>query len=349
MRFGVIAMALVACSVQPVSQPVPPVTHQAADLRVKLSLLFSENVLLIAKQSEAAANHSDEYPGYVALMATNADDLRSVVDLAFGDTGANDFFALWTAHDVNVVEYTIGVVTHNQERANQALVRFGESGTALADFFTSQLHLQSGTLAEQFNAELTPIELFVNDELNQNYQPMFPEIDAGYTAGSAIGDVLGPLIAAQFPDKFPGDATSHAVTLRVTVNDRLLERAYLISMATDAEINARDAERQQAEAQLAGNAGAIGVFKDAWARQVTAAEAYASDPSAKGLLTRDFVTALATAAAVPSNVIGDQASAMARVIEDQRTKSFNALAGDDRASATAMQPVADVIAPSVKG
>jgi hypothetical protein len=34
------------------------------------------------------------------------------------------------------------------------------------------------------------------------------------------------------------------------------------------------------------------------------------------------------------------------VIDDQRAKSFDSLAGDDRSAATAMQPVADALVQS---
>jgi hypothetical protein len=60
------------------------------------------------------------------------------------------------------------------------------------------------------------------------------------------------------------------------------------------------------------------------------------------------VSQLSAASGVPRTVVAHQTDAMARVIDDQRAKSYRTLAGDDRASATAMQPLADAIAASVK-
>jgi len=346
-RLGVVVLLLVACSVSTsTSPPTPAPSHQAADLRVRLSLLFGENVLIIAKQSEAAAEHSDEYSGYLGLLATNADDLRSEVELAFGNTAADEFFALWTGRNVNTVEYAIDVVTHNQDKSNQALTSLGDSDAKLAEFFDSRLQLTTGTLGERFNAEIAPMKEFVGDTVGQNYALMYREIDIAYLDGVGIGDVVAPLIAKQFPDKFPGDLSNQSANERSLMNVRLQERAYLLTMATDARIKGREVESQAVASMLTANANAMARFKDTWAKEVTSADAYASDASASAGLTQDFVSQLSTAAAVPWNVVAHQVDAMAKVIDDQRAKSYKALAGDDRASATAMQPLADAIATS---
>ncbi|HEX2680668.1 MAG TPA: hypothetical protein VHQ03_05195 [Candidatus Dormibacteraeota bacterium] len=348
-RLGVVVLLLVACSMPAPNAPNPGPSHQAAELRVRLSLLFGENVLIIAKESEAAANHSDEYAGYLGLLSTNANDLRSVIGLAFGHTAADEFFAQWNLHNVSAVEYAIGMVIHNPERALQAKTNLGQSGAGLADFFTSQLHLNRGTLTEKFNLQSDALERFIDDASGQNYRVMYPELSTANAVAAGMGDILAPLIAKQFPDKFPGDAASHNVELRSIFNDLLQERAYLITMATDARINGRDTEWQGAADTLDANARAIGRYKDALAQEVGAAETYASDPSASAGLTQAFVSQLSTTAGLPWSVVAHQADATARVIDDQRAKSYKALAGDDRASATAMQPLADAIAASVKG
>jgi hypothetical protein len=344
----VAVVALVACAGPVPSAPNPASSHQAADLRVRLSLLFGEDILIIAKESEAAVNHSDEYSGYLGLLSTNANDLRNVIGLAFGNTAADDFYARWSLHNVSAVEYAIGVVTHNQDRALQAKTNLGQSGAGLADFFTSQLHLNRGTLTEQFNLQSDTIERFIDDASGQNYRVMYLELHAANAEAAGMGDILGPLIAKQFPDKFPGDASNHLVELRAIINQLLQERSYLVTMATDARVNGRDAEWQGAAQTLDANAVAIGRYKDAWAQQVAAAATYASDPSASAGLTQAFVTQLSTAADIPWNVVAHQADATARVIDDQRSQSLRTLPGDDRAAATAMQPLADAIAPSIK-
>ena len=62
-----------ACDISPspAPSPSPSAPTQAADLRTQLDLLLTEHVVIVAKESAAAINHSAEYAGYTALLATN--------------------------------------------------------------------------------------------------------------------------------------------------------------------------------------------------------------------------------------------------------------------------------------
>jgi hypothetical protein len=73
------------------------------------------------------------------------------------------------------------------------------------------------------------------------------------------------------------------------------------------------------------------------------------DPASKKALTETFVSQLSSISATPASVISDQVNATIRVIDDQRTGALTSLAGDDRAAATAMQPLADSLAVSAQG
>lgn len=314
---------------------------------MRLSLLLGENVLLIAKEAEAAANHSDQYAGYIALLGDNADDLVGVIRLAFGNTAAGDFATLWSAQDANYINYSIGVVTHNRATADAALVRLlNDSAPKLADLFAGLAHMSPGSLTKEFVAPVAPIQGFIDDGSALNYKRMYTDMQVAYIAATGLGDVLAPLIVNEFPDKFPGDVSTKAVTDRLLTNKLLQQRAYLVTMATDAMINGRSAEAQAASAALASNATAIGTSKDLWTLQVTDVAAYVAkdDDASKTALTRDFAARLAASAHVSASLVADQAAATVKVIDDQRTKSYDALPVDDRIAAAAMQPIADAIA-----
>ena len=84
---GALGFMLVACSnstgaeTSPASGAPPAAvvaSSRAADLRTQLDLLLSEHVMIIAKESAAAVNHSDEYSSYTSLLTTNSTDLASV-------------------------------------------------------------------------------------------------------------------------------------------------------------------------------------------------------------------------------------------------------------------------------
>jgi len=73
------------------------------------------------------------------------------------------------------------------------------------------------------------------------------------------------------------------------------------------------------------------------------AYANASDSTARQRLTDSFVTRFSALTQVPAASIRDQVTATLVAIDDQRAKTYKTLAGDDRAAAGAMQPIADRI------
>jgi len=108
----------------PVSSSTPgpnPADSKAADLRIRLDLLLGEHVVVVAKQAVAAANHTDEYTGYATLLTTNADATVDVMRSAYGNTAATQLDQVWRIENGYVIDYTIGVVTHND--AGRAALR----------------------------------------------------------------------------------------------------------------------------------------------------------------------------------------------------------------------------------
>ncbi|MGZ6328203.1 MAG: hypothetical protein ACXWN2_05755, partial [Candidatus Limnocylindrales bacterium] len=69
----------------------------------------------------------------------------------------------------------------------------------------------------------------------------------------------------------------------------------------------------------------------------------ASDSSARQRLTDSFVTQFSALTHVSAASVRAQVTATLTAIDDQRAKSYKTLAGDDRAAAGAMQPIADRI------
>jgi len=314
-----------------------------------MDLLLGENIFLIAKVSAAAVNHSDQYPSYATVLGANADDLANLMRGAFGNTAADEFRTHWTAQNASLVEYANGVVTHNQDQADAATAAMAKETAQLAQFITTLTQLQTANTLAFLGGQLKRL---IDDDFAQKFDAMNADLDAAYSVGRVLGDFLGPRMAQLFPDKFPGDPSLASVTRRVALNGLLQEHAYLATMATDAAINGRTAEKRQALAALSTNANAIGsVLKDGsvgkvWAQEVLAVAAYAdhNDAASKQGMTGTFVTQLSAATHVPASLITDETGAIVKVIDDQRAKAFKTVAGDDRAAATAMQPIADAMA-----
>ena len=339
----------------------------AADLRTRLDLVLAEHVMIVAKESEAATYHSDEYPGYAGLLTINGSAVVDVIRPAVGNSAATLFDQVWSTQNGYFVDYSIGLVTHNQAKANGAmsglLTGFVPQLSQLVQGMT-QLPLDPMTqLATQ---QVLEVKAVIDDQFAQNQRMMYADLHTAYAHSSRIGDAIAVRIAQKYPDKFPGDPSSKAVDLRVSFNDLLQEHAYLATMATDAITAARSAEQAAAANALAANADALGTvfgalfgtgaatqFDKLWAARDADLITYATsgDATVGQRLSDSSTLQLADLVQTPDGVAvkaiqasaRNQVQATLKAVDDQRAKAFAQLADDDRAAAAAMEAVADPI------
>ncbi len=327
-------------------------------------------MIVVAKESVAAAGHTDEYTGYLSLL-TNATDLTDLMRSAFGDTAAGQFEQLWGVQNGYLVDYTIGLVTHNQNKSNGAMSGLINGFVPqFSQFVTTTTQLPLDPTTQLMTEQVLETQKMIDDQIAQNYPTMYADLRTAYAQTSRIGDALAPKIARKFPDKFPGDPSNKASDLRASLNDLLQEHAYLATMATDAAIGGRAVEQSAAAKALSDNADALGTlfsglfsasagtrFDQLWAAKDAAIAGYAAaaDAAAKqsalSKLTDTFVsqfsgfvqdsTGLISGASGSS--IQAQIQATIKVIDDQKAKAFAQLAADDRTAAAAMQSIADLV------
>jgi hypothetical protein len=350
-----IVLALGACNLQnnPAPSPSPTSAAQspAADLRTHLDLLLAEQVMIVAKESAAAVDHSDEYSAYTSLLATNSADLTAIVARAFGNTAGVQFAQLWNAQNGYLVDYAIGVVTHNNDRAGSASDNLN---LTFVPHFGQFLHDLSGLPLEPVTALATQQaaddKALIDDVFTASFKAYYADLHRAYGQTSLMGDLLADQIVSAFPDKFPGDATTKAVDARVAISLALQEHSYLATMATDATLGGREGERVQALAALTNNNLNLQAlvqdqrFALAWAQETTALEAYAggNGTTSKAALTDTFVGELASITKAPAAIISNHVDAAIKVVDGQRSRATT-IAQDDRAAATSMQPIADSV------
>lgn len=342
-----------------VSPSVPAAaSSEAAGLRTHIDLLLAEQVMIVAKETAAAGDHSDAYAGYTALLTTNLSDLAELVRTAFGSTAADGFARNWSDQDGWLVDYGIGAVTHNDGKAQTAISNLnGLSVPRLTGQITDMSGLSSAAITQLLSQQVADDKALIDDLPAQNYTDFYADLQTAYFASQRLGDALAARIAQKFPDRFPGDPTVPAVDKRVLLNTLLQDHAYLATMATDAVVGSRDADKSAATAALAFNEAALSRslselfggtasadFDKAWSARDAALVTYAQkgDSASKQALNATE-SAVASAAHVSTRPMSDELNALIKVIDDQRGKASNVVAGDDRSAATSMQPVADAI------
>lgn len=309
-------------------------------MRTRLDLLLSEHVMIVAKESAAAGNHTDEYSAYTALLGTNSADLSSLLGRAFGSTAAAQVAQAWNTQNGLLVDYAIGVVTHNDDKAIAALSSLTNSfATQFAQVINSESGLPVEATRQLVVQQALDDKAFIDDVLAQKYPSYYTDLHAAYAQTARLGDTLATQIVRRFPDKFPGDPNVPAVDTRVSLNLLLQEHSYLLTMATDAVVAKRDAEKTAALTALASGSNKLAKV---WVDWDSALVGYASstDTSA-GALTATFVDRVASATHADKPSVQNLITATIKVIDDQKAKSSKTLGGDDRAAATAMQPIAD--------
>ncbi len=311
--------------------------------------------MIVAKQAVAAINQTDDYQSYTALLATNTADLTEVLRRAFGNTTATSLATSWDTQNAYLVDYTIGVATHNDARSKAAM-------SNLTQKFVPQF---AGLISDASRLPLDPVTLllaqqaledkaFIDDYGAQKAEAFYNDLRRAYAQSARFGDALSVEIAHRYPDKFPGDPELRAVNVRVSANTLLQERSYLVTMATAAKIGSREPDYGFAIGAVITNGRDVAaVFGAAMGQDPVALDRALADES---LALKNYATGeggkdalvqnagqVASLSGVSKQHAVDHANALIKVVDDQKAKSFSAIANDDRAAATSTQPMADAI------
>jgi hypothetical protein len=347
-------------SPSPSKSPAPnPADTRAGDLRTHLDLLLGEQVMIVAKQAVAASSHTEDYESYTTLLANNTSELTDLWRSAFGATSAARLGASWDTQNTYLVDYTIGIVTHDDAKSKAALAnltqKFVPQFSGLVSD-ASRLPLDPATqlLSQQVLEDKAFIDDYADPGNTQKLATFYGDLHRAYAQSARFGDALAVEIAHRYPDKFPGDPELRAVNVRVSANTLLQERSYLETMATAALLAKRPDEAVAFDA-LTTNSSAVTTVFAAAVGDTPGAMASALSEELRELLNYTKAgspqkTALTEAMARFANLAGasrvhatDHANALLKTVDDQKAKSFSAIANDDRAAATSVQPIADAL------
>ena len=310
---------------------------------------MSEQVMIVAKETSAAVNHSDAYAGYTTLLSANSADLSALIGRAFGDTAAGQFAQQWNGQNGYLVDYAIAVVTHDDARAKTALAGFTTTfAPQFAQMLSDTSRLPLDPVTQLITQQVLEDRVFINDVAAQKFSAFYKDLHTAYAQSFRLGDALAAQMVQRFPDKFPGEISTPNVDTRVSINALLQEHAYLVTMGTEAVVADRTGEASAASSALVDNGSALTAamsntqLANVWTARNTSLFGYAQgNVQGNPLVTGKFVSDFVSVTHANKTVVQAQVTATLRVIDEQRARSSKTIAGDDRAAATAMQPVAD--------
>jgi hypothetical protein len=353
------------------------INSAAANLRVDLNYLLGEHQILAFKATGAAlGGRSDQFDAYANLMNTNGTDLGAAIGSIYGQEAQDEFNRIWSAHNGFFVDYTTGVATDDQAKADKAV----EDLTTIyvpefTTFLVGATGLPEDAVTELVTDHVTHTKEGVDAQASGDFEAAYAAIREAYSHIMQIGDALAPAIAET--NSIEGDATAPGVTFRTTLNQYLQEHLFLASFATDAAIGGRDDEFAAAGAALNENGTELGAVvgdlfgsdaQDEWNRIWSAHNGFfvdyttgvATDDQAKAdkavqdlttIYVPEFTTFLAGATGLPedalSQLITDHVLTTKAIVDAQRAGDVAGAANADRTAAMHMRMLGDPLAEAI--
>ena len=357
----------------------PVITSKAADLRVSLNLLLAEHLTLAVKAVDAAlGGRTAEFNAYNTQLATNGTDLGKDITAVYGAAAGQSFNGIWSAHNADFVEYTVGLATNNAQKKTEGVnLLLNTYIPQFSNLIAGATGLPTATVTQLTTDHITTTKAVVDDLFAKNYTQAATDLRMAYAHMEKIADPLSEAIAAQHPDLFPGDAKNKGVDFRVTLNNLLQEHLYLATMATGDALAGNSAEFMALNTDLNANGtdlgGAIGSLygTDAGTQFNAIWSAHNADfvEYTTGLATNnaqkktegvnlllntyipDFANFLSGATGVPTStltpLIADHITTTKAVVDDQAAKKQPDAAIADRMAAQHMEMIGDPLAGAI--
>lgn len=350
-----IALPLPSPSPSPAGADTP-----AADLRTRTDLLFGEHTYVIAKLAvAAAAGRKDEFHSYAGALAANGGDVTTLMRLAIGETAGGQFGQAWVLGNSYFVDYLVAAATHDNAKQNAATSGLaGRYLPQMTSLLTSSLSLTTEQAAMVGADQVSGVKQIVDDAVSPGFAALYGDLHAAYVKAIRGGDLISEAIVSRLADRFPGNAQTKSADFRAVLDTLLLDQAYLMTMSTDATVAGTPVEQNAVRGALTQNTTSLtavfsGVFGSAtgvpfghvWDSETTLLIAYAKSGDAG-------VRQTAIAAAGPPNgpagsIFGpdmtEALTASLQAIDDQRARSFDKLADDDRNAAMLLAAVGDTV------
>lgn len=335
----------------------PTANYPAADLRAHVTLLYGERTYVLGKLAAAAvAGHKDEFAAYAGMLATNGDDLAAAVSKAAGESQGASFHQARVLGDSFFVDYIVAATTQQQDVADAAMQNLTTRYVPqMAQVLSSTINISSDTATKLLGDEVSSTKHFIDDAATSSF---YSDLHDAYSKAVAMGGSVAEGIPWKFPDKYPGDVTAPGAKLRAQLDATLQEHSLLMTLVTSQVDRKSGAGTLQAStdalARIIGSlfgAGAADQSAKAWADENEAMLAYASAPddqtrqSAIDDLHQNVTSELASLfnrLSVTADAAGEVKAAI-QVIDDQRAKTYDRIAADDRSAAALVIALGDAL------
>jgi LPXTG-motif cell wall-anchored protein len=178
----------------------------AASLRTTLTKLMQEHVYLAARATGAALGKRDaEFKAAAAALDSNSIDLAAAVGSVYGADAQAVFLGSWRSHISLVVDYTTGLATKDQAKADKAVQDLVNYTQAIGGLLNQvNPNLPKDAVAELVKMHILTLKDVIDAQAAGNQPLVYAKLRSAYAHMTMIADPLASAIVKQFPEKFGG-------------------------------------------------------------------------------------------------------------------------------------------------
>ena len=185
------------------SSMAPAAAMTAADLELTLGRLLGEHALLAIETTQKGLDGAADFDAAAAALDENSVELSKAIGSVFGPDVEEQFLGSWRAHIGLFVDYTVGLATKDQAKADKAVADL----TSYIDAFGQYLADAAGLPADAVKEGLTMHVMELKGQLDAyaagDFAQSFALTREAYAHMYELADALAGGIAAKFPEMFP--------------------------------------------------------------------------------------------------------------------------------------------------
>ncbi|HJP66760.1 MAG TPA: hypothetical protein VKA30_10710 [Actinomycetota bacterium] len=191
-------------SASPATAAAATADSKAAALRSDLNRMLEEHVYLAAAATGAALDgRAEEFDAAAAALGANSDDIINTFGSVYPDAKAT-FSDAWKGHIGFVVDYTTGLATGDQGKADQAVADLQGYASSFGAFLAETVKTLPGAdaVSSLVLHHVLTLKAVIDDQKAGDQAKAYADLKAAAAHMRMLGDPLASAIVADNPQAF---------------------------------------------------------------------------------------------------------------------------------------------------
>jgi hypothetical protein len=209
--------------------------NKAADVRVGLSRLLGEHVLLAATATTKGLTAAPDFEAAAGALDRNSVELADTIGSVYGDEARNEFLKQWRDHIRMFVDYTTATAKNDGAAKDRAVQELGGYAKNFGAFLAGAVGLPVPAVQSSVSDHVGQLKGAVDEAAAGKFDAAYEQVREGYHHMVMTGGVLAEAIAKQ---KGLGSTTTKQAETRVGLGTLLGEHAAVAALTTTKGLDA---------------------------------------------------------------------------------------------------------------